>query len=899
MKRHVTTFLFSLALLAYPRAFRRRFGAEMGRDFDGRFSTAVTVFTSGLAERGSAVNRTLFWPNHTPHLYMPAGRHHMFWDTLRSDLQHTVRLALKSPLVTSLTILALALGIGANSAIFAVVDSVLMKPLPYVDGDRLVNVWSDAKPQGRPRNTISPANFRDFQQMNQTLQGLEGYFSFVTPTKLVSDGPSEIIIGVFVTPRLFDLLGRTPILGTSFDNNDATFDVMLSHGFWQRRFGGDRAVIGRTLQTGNVTATIAGVMPPDFTFPYGTMLGPSGFTRATTVDFWAPIALSGPGAAANRMLTPQGQLVRGTHWWGAIGRMKPGISVAEVQADMSTVAKQLEQSYPQTNVGWGATVVPVLDQTVGTIRGPLLVLLAGVAFVLVIATVNVANLVLAKSIARQKELATRMALGAGRGRMIQQALTEGLCLALAGGAAGLLLANWGVAALVALAPPDLPRLNDIAPDSRMLWVTLAVSLVTGVFVGLLPALTASRLAPHAALQENSRGTVGSGFRQRARAALVVAEVALAVTLTIGAGLLLRSFTSLMSVNPGFDPAQMLTWQMTLPSRIQTQEQRTAFYEDFLARMKALPGVVSVGGTSRLPLGSTGLTTSIAVEGSGTPEAEWPEVQFRRALGDYFQAMGIPLIKGRNFTATDATGPPVCLINQTMATQFFGNEDPVGRQIRNSRTGPPWTVIGLIGDVKHGALDELPQPEMYVSTYQGSMVNPYVVVRTSGEATAMVDLVRAEAVKIDRDLPLYSIQPMETVKADSVAQRRFVLVLVGIFGVLALLLAAIGVYGVMSLLVSERTQEVGVRLALGAHPGQVLKMLVAQATRLALLGVAIGVTMSIALMPLLENQLYAVQPRDPITLTGVPTVLMVVAMLAALIPARRAMKVNPVEALRYE
>ena len=906
MKNYLLDVALRFALLAYPRAFRDRFGAEMRRDFPrtlgpfGTLGTLGTFVSSGLAERGSAINRSVFWPNHRPHLYMPAGRHHMFWDTLRSDLQHTVRLARKAPLVTSLTILALALGIGANSAIFAVVDSVLMKPLPYTDGDRLVNVWSDATRQGRPRNTISPANFLDYQRMNQTLTGLEGYFSFVTPFKIVSEGPSEIVIGVTVTPRLFDLLGRTPMLGRSLDDDDTTFDVVLSHGFWQRRFGGDPNIVGRTFSTGSATAMIAGVMPPDFTFPYGSMLGPSGFTRATTIDFWAPMAFSGPLATVNRMLTQQGQIVRGTHWLGAIGRMKPGVTVEQVQADMSTVARQLEQSYPQTNAGWGATVVSVLDQTVGSIRGPLLVLLAGVAFVLIIATVNVANLVLAKSIARQKELATRMALGAGRARMIQQALTEGLCLALAGGAAGWLLANWGVVALVALAPPDLPRLHDIAPDARMLLMTLGVSIVTGVFVGLLPAITASRVAPHAALQENSRGTVGSGFRHRARAALVVAEVALAVTLTIGAGLLLRSFMSLMSVNPGFDPAHMLTWQMNLPSRIQTQDQRTAFYREFLERMKALPGVVSVGGTSRLPLGSTGLTTSIMVEGSSTPEAEWPEVQFRRSLGDYFATMGIPMIRGRNFNESDTpTSPPVCIINQTMAAQFFGSEDPVGRQIRNSRTGPPWTIIGLIGDVKHGALDEAPQPEMYVSTYQGSMMSPYIAVRTSGDASAMVDLVRSEAQKIDRDLPIYSLQPMETVKADSVAQRRFVLVLVGIFGVLALLLAAIGVYGVMSLLVSERTQEVGVRLALGANPGQVLKMLVAQATRLALLGVGIGVVISLVLMPLLRNQLYAVQPRDPMTLTGVPTILILVAMLAALIPARRAMRVNPVDALRYE
>ena len=436
-------------------------------------------------------------------------------------------------------------------------------------------------------------------------------------------------------------------MGRPMSDDDAQPETLISYGFWQRRFGGDPAIIGRTMQVPGAALTIVGVMPPDFTFPYGSMLGPSGFTRATTIDMWAPIRFGGPLATLNRMLTPQGQLVRGTHWLGAIGRMKPGVTVAEVQADMSVAARQMEQSYPDTNLGWGATVVPVLEQTVGTIRGPLLVLLAGVAFVLIIAAVNVANLVLARSIARQKELATRVALGAGRRRMIQQALTEGLLLAAAGGVAGLLLARWGVSALVQLAPADLPRLQDITLDARMLWITAGVSVLTGIFVGLLPAIAATRMAPHSALQENSRGTVGGAFRQRARAGLVVAEVAMAVTLTVGAALLLRSFLSLTSVNPGFDPANMLTWQMNLPSRVHTQAERDAFYTEFLARMKALPGVVSVGGTSRLPLGSTGLTTAINVEGRPTPVAEWPEVQFRRALGDYFQTMGIPVIRGRD------------------------------------------------------------------------------------------------------------------------------------------------------------------------------------------------------------------------------------------------------------
>jgi predicted permease len=377
----------------------------------------VTLAATGLAERGSALTRAILWPTHHPHLYAPSGRHFMFWDTLRSDFQHAIRLAVKSPVVTTLTILALALGIGATTAIFAVVNSVLIKPLPYSDPDRLVVVWSNATQQGRPQNTISPANYRDFASMNTTLQGLESYFSFVTPLEVVVDGgPSEVTIGVTVTPRLFALLGRAPLMGRALSDDPAAFELLISHAYWQRRFGGDAAVIGRKVQVGAYPATIVGVMPPDFTFPYGTMLGPSGFTRVTTVDVWAPMRFEGALAAVNRMLTPQGQLVRGTHWLGAIGRMKPGVSVEQVQADMATVAAQLEQAYPQTNKGWGATVVPVLEQTVGGVRGPLMVLLAGVAFVLLIATVNVANLVLARSIARQKELATRVALGAGRRR---------------------------------------------------------------------------------------------------------------------------------------------------------------------------------------------------------------------------------------------------------------------------------------------------------------------------------------------------------------------------------------------------------------------------------------------------------------------------------------------------
>jgi predicted permease len=483
---------------------------------------------------------------------------------------------------------------------------------------------------------------------------------------------------------------------------------------------------------------------------------------------------------------------------------------------------------------------------------------------------------------------------------MQQALTEGLTLAAVGGIAGVLFARWSVDGLVALAPADLPRLHEISADFRMIGAAALITLGTGLLVGLLPALSATRVAPHTALQEQSRGAVGGRFRHRARAALVAAEVAMAVTLTIGAGLLLRSFVALLSTNPGFAPEHMLTWQMNVPDHARDPDQRIAFYRTFFERMRALPGVVSVGGTSRLPLGSTGLTSAITVEGRSTPPAEWPEVQFRRIVGDYFETMGIPVLRGRTFDGTEGpSSPPVCIVNQALAQRFFPGEDPVGRQIRNSQTGPPWTIIGVIGNVKHGALDEEPQPEMYVSAMQGSLMSPYIVMRSTTDAAAMVELVQAEARQIDKDLPIYRIQTMEAVRSESVAQRRFVLALVGVFGALALLLAAVGVYGVMSLLVSERTQEVGVRLALGARPFQVLTMLVRQALRLALLGVAGGVGMAVMLMPLLRNQLYAIQPRDPATLIAVPGVLICVALLAAIVPARRAMRVNPVDALRYE
>lgn len=824
----------------------------------------------------------------------------MFLDALRADVRHTLRLAVKAPVFTALTVLALALGIGATTAIFAVVNGVLLRALPYRDDSRLVNVWSFNTNDNVPRNAISPANFLDFQKLNTTLEGLEGYFSFVTPSQLQTDSGVEMAYTVFVTPNVFDLLGRSAALGRGFAPGEDNGVIVLSDGYWRRRFGADPAIVGRMLTLNNLPFEVIGVMPPDFVFPYPGMFGPSGFTRVTGIDAWLPIAFSGPMAANNRLLTQSGQIVRNVHWFGAIGRLKPGVSVEQADADLKTIAAQLEQAYPATNTGWSATVLPAIDQSVGAVRPALLILLAGIAFVLLMASVNVASLLLARSIAREPELATRAALGAGRARIVRQLLTESVLLALAGGSVGLIVMWWTIQGLIALAPADIPRLNEVSVDWQALLAAAVTTLMTGVLVGVVPALSSAGVNPQASLQDASRGSVGGARRRRARAVLVVAEVALAVAVTTTAVLLLRSFVAVTSIHPGFETANLLTWQMNLPQRLTHEADRLLFYRDFFARLEALPGVVSVGGTTRVPLGSTSVTTSLQIEGRPVPAAELPQVQFRRALHHYFQAMGIPVRRGRGFDQNDGpTAPPVAVINETLARKLFPDQDPIGRHVR---TGPnpnaPWiTIIGVIGDIKHGGLEEETQPELYISYLQGAPVAPFIVVRTTGDPALLAETVRAEVTQIDRTIPIYDMRTMAALRSDAVSMRRFIVLIVGAFGALALGLAAIGVYGVMSLIVSERTREVGVRLALGAQPRELLRMIVAQAAKLAGAGIAIGVAAAAMITPLLDSQLYGVRASDPATFVVVPALLLAVAALAALVPARKAMRIDPVTALR--
>ncbi len=892
---------FSLAMLAYPRAFRRRFGGEMKDDFRqspvGTLRTVRTLGTlslNGLAERWSAIVRWSFFPNFTPHLYASSGRHFMFWDSFRADLRYAIRQAIQAPLYTALAIVALALGIGANSAIFTVVQGVLLKPLPYQDPGQLVMVWSHNTKEGKPENPISPANFVDLRDESGGFAALQGYYSFVGNTQIVIDGPPEIAVTSVVTPGMFALLGRTAMLGRTLVTGDPAGLVVLSEGYWQRRFGGDPNIVTRQVTLDGQPATVIGVMPPDFVFPYKGMLGPTGFTRNITVDAWTAMELSGP-----RMTDASGRFVRNVHYLAAVGRLKPGTSVEQARAGLAAIAARLEQAYPDTNAGWTTTVAPLHDQVVGGVRPALIILLAGVAVILLMACVNVANLVLARSVSRQKELAVRAALGASRWRMIQQALTESLLLATAGAVVGLLVVRWGVQGLVALAPANLPRLQEVAPDGTVLLVTLGLALVTGVFVGVMPALFAGRADVRHALQEGGRGAIGSRARHQLRSALVIAEIALAVVLTVGAGLLLRSFTSVMMIDPGFKPDNLLTLQMSIPYRLTTADARRVYYAQLFERLESLPGVTSTGGTTRIPLGSTNVTTSVQVQGQDVPVSALPEVEFRRAMHDYFETMGIPLRRGRGFTASDgAAALPVVIINEAMARRIFGQQDPIGQHIRTgpNPTGPWSTVIGVIGDIRHAGLEAEPAPELYVNYLQNPPVNPFIAIRTTTDPAALADLVRAEAKSFDPTLAIYDIRTMQQIRSESVAERRFLLLLIGAFGVLALLLSAIGVYGVMALVVSERTQEVGVRLALGAAPAEVLGMIVRQAATLAGLGAGAGLVLAALLAPMMASQLFRVPAMDPITFVLVPILLVGVATIAALVPGRRAMRIEPVRAM---
>ncbi len=900
--------LHRVAVLAYPPAFRRDFGPELQAIFEQRQASAAPGFpaaglaffqvvdavATGIAERLRSAATRWAWPGRaTPSTYLRSRS--MSFESLLADLRLAVRQCRRTPLFALVTAATLALGIGANSAIFGVVYSVLWRPLPYNDPNALVMVWSNNTKQGEPRNPVSPANYDAFRSA-PSLARVEGMYSFVIPVAMRLGAEPEVVQGSAVTPGMLDLLGRPPLLGRTFQAGDTTPAVVLGYDLWQRRFGADRAIVGRTIAIDGLPqkAMILGVMPEDFVFPYRSMLGPTGFSRPQRAEIYLPLTTT----FDPRLVDASGQPNRTLHYLGVIARLKPGLTVERASADLTAIARERAGRFPDTNAGWDVTVRALHEQTVGELRPALLTLLGGVAVVLMITCLNVANVLLARATGRRRDLAVRTALGASRARLIQQTLVESLLLSRRRRRprdrvdgrrdTGDHRARPGEPAEAGGSVAECAGGPLRAGCSR--WPPASSS-------DSLPALSAARSDAQESLRDVHR-TTASRARQRVRSAFVVAEVALAMTLTIGAGLLLRSFVSVLGVDAGFASGRLLTLQMGVPPRLTDGPSRLAFYDDLEARLRAVPGVVKVGGTTRLPLGSTSVTSFIEVEGRNTPPADRPEVEFRRAVFDYFGAMEIPLLGGRLFAPEDAIGTPsVAVVNTMFVAKVFPGEEAIGKKIRlGGSTGPWTTIVGIVGSIRHRSLEEAPKPELYVTYRQNPPVSPFVAIKTAADPTLVVSGVR-QAIRDAGADPPNDVRTMDQIRSSSVGERRFVLLLVALFGGVTLVLAGLGVYGVITLVAAERTAEVGIRLALGAAPVQVMSLVIGQAVRLAVIGIAIGGAVALALTPFLAWQLFGIGPADPLTYLTVGLTLAITAMVAALVPARRAMKIDPATTLK--
>jgi putative ABC transport system permease protein len=810
-------------------------------------------------------------------------------EMLAQDIRYAIRMLLKNPGFTAVAALALALGIGANTAIFSVVNAVMIRPLPYQDASRLVMVWEARRDSDKKQNVISPANFLDWQERNTVFADMAAFYD--TRLNLTDSGEPEEVAGQYLTLNAFDVLGAQSMLGRTFEPADAEptrqNSVLLSYGLWQRRFGGDMNIIGKTVKLNAEAFTVIGVLPPDFQLS----LGKNSLT-GSRAEIYMPF-----------ILTEQ-QRVRRGRYASAFARLKPGVIIEQAQAEMSGIAAALEQQYPEFDAKWGVNLVPFREQFAGDIRPALLVLLGAVAFVLLIACANVANLLLARAAARQKEMAIRLAIGASRARLVRQLLIESTVLACIGGAAGLLLALWGVDALVALGPKELLPTGGARLNGVVLAFTLVVSLATGLIFGLAPALEASRTNLNDTLKEGGRAMAAAGRSQRVRNLLVIAEVAMALVLLVGAGLLLKSFARLQSVDPGFNPNHLLTARVSLPqAKYQKPEQTLDFFRKAVERVRQIPGVQSASMVNFLPFSGPGAATRFWVANRPEPPpGQFPTTDVRVCERDYFHMMGIPLIKGRTFSEREeATKSDVVIINAAMAREFFPDEDPIGKRIHiNMMPNPPaCEIIGVVGDVKYAGLDMPARAMAYWPHVELTYPFMTLVARTDGDPLSYVTALRSEVQALDNDQPIASVYTMEQLLSESVARARFSTTLLTIFAFIALLLAAVGIYGVMSYSVTQRTHEIGIRMALGANNRAVMRMVIGQGMMIAVIGVAAGLAASFALTRLLASLLFGTSATDPATFVAIALVLMGVALGACFIPARRATRVDPMVALRYE
>ena len=802
------------------------------------------------------------------------------------DLRYGLRLLFKNPSFTLIAVLTLALGIGANTAIFSVVNTLLLQSLPYKDANRLVWIWGTNPKNNIPQESASAPDYADWKSLNQSFEEMAAFTR--TAVILATDGEPERLLGGAVSDGFFSVLGAQPKIGRSFlpeeDKPGATRVVILSEGLWKRRFGADPEIIDKTITLTGNPYVVVGVMSGDFLNPLPNNSQPT--------EFWVPARIDFAKAG------------RRNDFLGVIARLKPTVSVTQAQADMSTIASNLEAQYPASNDGWGAKVLTLHERFVGDVSRALMVLMGAVCFLLLIACANVANLLLVRASTRRKEIAIRAALGAGRLRIARQLLTESILLALVGGALGLGLAIWGVPLLVAMIPNDLPRLNDIALDNRALIFTLSISLLTGVLFGLIPALQFSSPHLNDSLKEGGKDAANQGSSNRIRNIFAIVEVALALLLLAGAGLMMRSFLKLQDINPGFNINHILTLQIQLPgSRYKEDAQLVDYGNQLLEKVSILPTVESAGLISDTPLTDNGNFLAFTIEGQiSSPNDPIQDATTHTVSPDYFKTMGIPLKRGNLFTTHDrADTPGVVVISEEMAKRYWGDADPLGKRITlDGGPNPTWyTIIGIVGDTRNDSLNEKPYPQMYGPIAQNPRRLLNLVVQSSTDTTTLIPLLRNQIKELDANVPVFNIKTMAQIFGDSIARQRFNAMLIVLFAVLALILAAVGIYGVISYSVALRNHEIGVRMALGAKSSDILKMVVGQGLKLVTIGIVIGLIAILGLSSLLTSLLFEVSATDPVTFLAVALILAGVALVACLVPARRAAKTDPMVALRYE
>ncbi|HEU0178676.1 MAG TPA: ABC transporter permease [Blastocatellia bacterium] len=815
-------------------------------------------------------------------------------DRFAQDLRFGLRMLRKKPGFSLVAILTLALGIGANTAIFSVVNAVLLRPLPYAQAERLVALWSNLLRPGLEKLALSAPEFKDFKEQCRAFEQMAAYD--VRNLSLTGVEEPELLPGAFVSPQSFALLGVQPALGRAFqaeeDQPGREQVAILSHALWQRRFGADAGLLGRSVTLDGKPVTVIGVMPGDFRFP------------ENEVQVWLPLVITADLLTENN---------RGSHYLNVIARLKPDVTVTQAKSEVVAIAQRMAKEHAGVyRGGYGASVVPLHEEVVGNVQWLLLILFGAVGLVLLIACGNVMNLLLVRAAQREKEIAVRLTLGATRFRLIRQLLTESVLLSLLGGGLGLLLAAWGVRALVVLGPADIPRLDEIDMDYRALGFTLATSILTGLLFGLAPVMQSSRLRLSESLKDR-RGASDSPRRRRLSDALVVAEFALALVLLMGAGLLFRSFLQLQEVKPGFRVEGLLSLRLILPqSKYPDFTRQTAFFQQAIESLDTQSGVESAGAISVLPLSGRTSDRSFRIEGRAVPPGQaGPDEELRMVSADYFRTMGIPLVKGRSFSDRDLPDSPrVALINEALKKRYWPDEEAIGKRIAFSglrENKPDWCeIVGVVADVRHSGLDVPAMPEVYLpfrqslfSVADSNLRSLYLVIRTAADPLSGMAMARGRIAALDKDQPLTDIRTMEQRLNGSIAQRRFNMLLLGLFAAVALTLAALGIYGVLSYAVTQRTREIGIRLALGAAPRDVLGLVLLQGVALVLAGVALGLIAALAVTRLLADLLYGVGATDAMTFIVIPLLLGSVALLACWIPARRATKVDPLIALRHE